>query len=161
MSYDKKQIPESMMQQVRNYAMCIVGSAPDFRHFAINMVDYLGTEYVSCCKDLYMELSLVIFTQDHRMDDYNVVANIADWEILEWYERFKREQEEREQHPDESDIKENIDELQHLVKEFRDSSRFQEMLDYVGRARHMAPYNAMLVQMQMPGSKFAFTGKGW
>ena len=94
MSYDKKQIPESMMQQVRNYAMCIVGSAPVFRHFAINMVDYLGTEYVSCCKDLYMELSLVIFTQDHRMDDYNVVANIADWEILEWYERFKREQEE-------------------------------------------------------------------
>ena len=105
MSYDKKQIPESMMQQVRNYA--------------INMVDYLGTEYVSCCKDLYMELSLVIFTQDHRMDDYNVVANIADWEILEWYERFKREQEEREQHPDESDLKENIDELQPARKSSR------------------------------------------
>lgn len=161
MGYDKKQIPERIIQQVRNYAMCIVGTAPDFYHFAINMVDYIGVEYVSCCKDLYLELSQVIFTQSQHMDNPDVITNIADWEILDWYERFKKEQKEKDEHPDESEIKENIDELQHLVKEFRDSSRFQEMLDYVGRARHIAPYNAMLIQMQMPGSKFAFTGKGW
>lgn len=35
------------------------------------------------------------------------------------------------------------------------------MLDFVGRFNYMAPYNAMLVQMQKPGSTFVFTGKVW
>ena len=61
----------------------------------------------------------------------------------------------------EKEFKENIDELQFLVKSYRDSNEFQKMLDFIGRFPYIAPYNAMLAQMQKPGATFVLTGKKW
>lgn len=35
------------------------------------------------------------------------------------------------------------------------------MLDFIGSFPYLAPYNAMLVQMQKPGATFVLTGKKW
>lgn len=59
----------------------------------------------------------------------------------------------------EKEYKENIDELQFLVKSYRDSRHFKKLLDFVGRFPYLAPYNAMLIEMQRPGATFVLSGK--
>lgn len=61
----------------------------------------------------------------------------------------------------EQEFKENIDELQFLVKSYRRSEEFQKLLNFIGHFHYLAPYNAMLVQMQKPGATFVFNGKKW
>lgn len=59
------------------------------------------------------------------------------------------------------DFKDNIDELQFLVKEYRTTEHFQKMLDFIVKCNWLAPYNAMLVEMQFPGAFMVLNGKDW
>lgn len=59
------------------------------------------------------------------------------------------------------DFKDNIDELQFLVKEYRSTEHFKKMLDFIVKCNWLAPYNAMLVEMQLPGAYMVLNAKDW
>ena len=58
----------------------------------------------------------------------------------------------------------NIPELDKLfqdVRAYRSSKNYMELFDFTKRFRHIAPYNAMLINIQKPGSKYVATTKEW
>ena len=54
-----------------------------------------------------------------------------------------------------------IDNLFLEVRKYRSNREYQDLLDFVGRFRSVAPYNAMLLNIQRPGSKYVATVKEW
>src|SRR5262245_44896364 len=54
-----------------------------------------------------------------------------------------------------------LDELFSLTQQYRASKAYRELLDFVGRFRFYAPFNAMLVHLQMPGSGFVAPPHRW
>ena len=54
-----------------------------------------------------------------------------------------------------------IDELYNNVKKFRSTKYSRELLDFIAKFPFVAPYNAMLIFMQKPGSKYVATAKVW
>jgi len=54
-----------------------------------------------------------------------------------------------------------LDELFCLTHQYRASKTYKELLDFVARFRFYAPFNAMLVHIQMPGAKFALSPRRW
>lgn len=44
---------------------------------------------------------------------------------------------------------------------FKSSDQYKELLDFVIRLRNMAPFNAMLLQIQKPGLQYAATAADW
>jgi hypothetical protein len=44
---------------------------------------------------------------------------------------------------------------------YKQSNNYKELLDFVARLPHIAPFNAMLLQIQKPGLRFAMTAKEW
>lgn len=85
----------------------------------------------------------VIFEKD------DILGTITPDVIRDAYNNFLSQQDEQAR---EKEFKENINELQFLVKSYRNSSGFKKLLDFVGHFPYLAPYNAMLVQMQKPGA---------
>ena len=55
----------------------------------------------------------------------------------------------------------NLDALWRNVKEYRKSKNFKAVMDACVRFRHLAPYNAMLVETQRPGAKYVLSEKEW
>ena len=47
------------------------------------------------------------------------------------------------------------------VKAYRKSKHFAELLGFCAKFKTLAPYNAMLVQMQRPGARFVLTQRQW
>lgn len=56
---------------------------------------------------------------------------------------------------------EEIDSLYNSVKAFRTTERTGDLLHFVARFPGIAPYNAMLVYFQKPGSEFVATARQW
>ena len=54
-----------------------------------------------------------------------------------------------------------LDKLFRDVETYRTSSQFKDLLDFVKRFPNIAPYNAMLIQIQKPGSLYIATVSGW
>ncbi len=156
----EKMFSEEQMREARRYALCLIGENPGFKAFAVNMLDYMGEEFCPHLKELYKEHSNFLFEEGLPQDDLRWVDSLDDFEILSWFENFKqREQKEKEARK--ARFSENIDELQFLVDKYRNSKEFQEMLDFVGKFKHLAPYNAMLVEMQKPGARMVMKAKEW
>lgn len=44
---------------------------------------------------------------------------------------------------------------------YRSGKDFQELLDFIARMPHIAPFNGMLLQIQKPGLKYAMSAKDW
>lgn len=55
----------------------------------------------------------------------------------------------------------NLDLLWQNVKAYRSSKNFKAVMDACSRFRHLAPYNAMLVEMQRPGARYVLSEKEW
>lgn len=55
----------------------------------------------------------------------------------------------------------NLDSLWRNVKAYRSSENFMAVMKACSRFRHLAPYNAMLVEMQRPGARYVLTEKEW
>ena len=152
------EIPEDVVQDARKYALCIIFSVRNYIDFAVSMIDYLSEDISSICGSLYKELYQIAFTRGHHMDDPEYVDSFDDWSLIHEYQRYKEREALKER---EDEFKDNIDELQFLIQQYRDSEEFQKMLDFVGKFSYLAPYNAMIVEMQKPGAKFVFPGKQW
>jgi len=58
-------------------------------------------------------------------------------------------------------IKSSIDTLIHESCEYRTSSKFAEMIEFMGKFRDYAPYNNMLVRIQNPTCGYYATSKDW
>jgi len=54
-----------------------------------------------------------------------------------------------------------LDELLSKSKLYKSSADFQALLDFTVRLRNMAPFNAMLLQIQKPGLNYAASEKDW
>ena len=58
----------------------------------------------------------------------------------------------------------NVPELDKLFEEvgtYRSSKDYKELLNFVVRFRKIAPYNAMLLHIQKPGSKYVASASDW
>lgn len=54
--------------------------------------------------------------------------------------------------------------LDRLISEsrlYKTSKDYKELLDFVIKLRHVAPFNAMLLQIQKPGLQYAMSAKDW
>lgn len=54
-----------------------------------------------------------------------------------------------------------IDRLYQDVASYRSVEKFRKMLKFIRRFRHIAPYNAMLVYTQRPGSRYVASARDW
>lgn len=54
-----------------------------------------------------------------------------------------------------------LDELFSLASHYKSSKAYRELIDFVARFRFYAPFNAMLVHMQMPGAAFVAPPHRW
>ncbi len=146
--------------EARRYALCVLFETRSFVDFAVSLIDCMGIEICPLCKDLYKELYQIAFSKGFHMESEQDVDAFTEEYLLDAFIRFKEDQKFKEEYREE-DFKENIDELQFLIRRYRDTDEFKNMLDFVGRFHYLAPYNAMLVEKQKPGAKFVFPGKVW
>ena len=58
-------------------------------------------------------------------------------------------------------IKHSLDELFLLTSQYSSSANYMKLLDFVKRFPHIAPYNAMLAHIQMPGATFILSPYKW
>ena len=157
---EKNGISKEILEIARKYALSIVFHTRGFMEFAMSMMDYLGEDICCICKDLYYELYQVALTKGFYLDGREDVAKISEDYLISCYYQEKKEKRKAERKREE-EFRSNIDELQFLIDKCRNSDRFKQMLDFVGKFRYLAPYNAMLVEMQLPGAKLVLTGKRW
>lgn len=149
---------EKKMPEAIKYASNIIPSTTSFIEFAVALTDYMGKDFIPYCKSVYMMLksllhsSNIMFATDTELSSFTPA--VIECEYNAFIERQKNEKRRQE-------FKENIDELQFLVQNYRNSQEFQKLLNFVGQFNYLAPYNAMLVQMQKPGATFVFTGQKW
>ena len=157
---EKNGISKEMLQIARKYALSIVFHTHGFTDFAMSMMDYLGEDICCICKELYYELYQVALTRGFYLDGCEDVEKFSEEYLVNCYyqRKEKKRQAERER---EAEFRNNVDELQFLIDEYRKSDKFQQMLNFVCKFRYLAPYNAMLVQLQLPGATLVLTGKKW
>lgn len=149
-------IDNNLFNEGLEYAFLIIPDVNTFLEFSDAMLDYMGKDY-PYCKPIYSALSnwpgLKFKFQNHLEWE-----NLSDELIVNHYLDYKAEIEIKNR---QQEFKENIDELQFLVMNFRKREEFKKLLDFVGKFHYLAPYNAMLVGIQKPGATFVLNGKGW
>lgn len=57
--------------------------------------------------------------------------------------------------------RQSLDKLLHESKLYHKSKDFKELLDFVAKLRHFAPFNAMLLQVQKMGLTYAASERDW
>jgi hypothetical protein len=62
---------------------------------------------------------------------------------------------------DEEATKRSLDDLFNFARHYRSSDSYRALIDFVARFRFYAPYNAMLVHIQMSGARFVATAHRW
>ena len=159
MAQSLNHIKVELLSEVIGYGDNIISQVPTFRDFCVACIDHIGEHCIPYIKSVYAGLRhLVPVYIAAKMDSYDLVNDVTESEIAKWYETFKEAEQKRCL---EKEFKDNIDELQFLVEEYRNSDDFKKMLDFIGRFKWLAPYNAMLVQMQLPGARLVLNGKNW
>ncbi len=151
-------LTDEQIDKALDYSLRIIHNTKRFIDYAIAMADFMGEDFIPYCKLFYEELRESINDPNIAFEDPHNIDTISLDNIIYEYNSFKKEQEEKKR---KLEFKENIDELQFLVKNYRQRSEFKDLLDYVGHLYYLAPYNAMLVRMQKPGAQIVFTGNRW
>lgn len=155
---DLARILEQKFPQAIEFSLHAIYQAKGFLDFAVALADYMGEDFIPYCKPVYAMLRCLPHMAGIQFEDEASLHSISNDRILEEYRTFKQKQADSQR---QKEFKENIDELQFLVKNYRKTEEFKKLLDFVGRFRYLAPYNAMLAQMQKPGAEFVLTGKKW
>lgn len=57
--------------------------------------------------------------------------------------------------------KDSIDDLVRGAQRYRSSSDYLQMLEFVGRFKRYAPFNAMVVHIQKPGARYVLSSSEW
>lgn len=156
MEVDK--ILEEKMPKAIEYAAHIIAETTSFMEFSIELADYMGEDFIPYTKSVYAIFRSLPHNDQKAFNQPEELARISIDDIYKQYHEFVEKQKIRQR---EQEFKENIDELQFLVRSYRSSDEFKKLLDFIGRFNYIAPYNAMLVQMQKPGATFVLNGKKW
>lgn len=128
-----------------------------FDNFAVELIDYMGEDFIPYCRTVYRMLKVVMGGMaDLQSDD--AVDAVSDDMIAYLFHKRKEDEAKRKR---EEEFKENIDELQFLVRQYRNTDQFKILISFVSGSRLLSPYNAMLVCLQKPDAKFAMTAKKW
>ncbi len=128
-----------------------------FENFAVELTDYMGEDFIPYCRTVYRMLKVVMGGMaDLQSDD--AVNAVSDDEIAYLFRKRKEDEAQRKR---EKEFKENIDELQFLVRQYRSTDEFKHLIGFVSRCRLLSPYNAMLVCLQKPDAKFVMTATKW
>ena len=123
------EVLENKMPKAIEYASHIIMETDSFIEFAVALVDYMGEDFIPYCKSVYAMLRGLSYpTVTFEKDD--ILGEITPDVILDAYNNFLLQQDD---HAREKEFKENIDELQFLVKSYRNSSEFKKILDVIGR----------------------------
>ncbi|MEV5430511.1 RNA-directed DNA polymerase [Streptomyces sp. NPDC052701] len=108
----------------------------------------------------------------HMVDSDWAEKQLADWKRLRELP-FEHEEPVLVQHgldlPWDMDIevsqadlaKESIDDLVRGAQRYRSSSDYLQMLEFVGRFKRYAPFNAMVVHIQKPGARYVLSSSEW
>ena len=59
------------------------------------------------------------------------------------------------------EMKNDIDQLYNELSEYRNIETFHRIIDFCASFRHIAPFNALLIHMQLPGCRYALTANQW
>lgn len=59
------------------------------------------------------------------------------------------------------ELNNNIDTLIDDIVKYRQSDEFYKIMDFVGKFKHIAPFNAFLVNIQRPSAKLVLRAKEW
>ena len=62
---------------------------------------------------------------------------------------------------DDDETRRALDELFRLTHQYSSTKTYNELLTFIRRFRFYAPYNAMLVHIQMPGARFVAPPHRW
>ncbi len=54
-----------------------------------------------------------------------------------------------------------LDKLYQDISSYRTSAKYKELLEFIKRFPHVAPYNAMLIHIQKPGSHYVLSARDW
>lgn len=65
------------------------------------------------------------------------------------------------QHWEKEAVRRSLDELFNFARQYRASKSYRELIQFIGRFRFYAPYNAMLVHIQMPGARYVAPANRW
>ena len=128
---DFGEVFEKKMPKAIEYASHIIMETSNFIDFAVALVDYMDEDFIPYCKSVYAMLRSLDYPTVTFEKD-DELGDITPDVIRKEYHNFLPQQEK-------------------LARE----KEFKENIDY------LAPYNAMLVQMQKPGATFVLTGKKW
>lgn len=77
------------------------------------------------------------------------------------YARFTESLFDEDYQNETMDFQSEIDALFNEVESYRKSGKFLEIVDFCAKFNHIAPFNAMLIEMQRPGSRLALTAREW
>ncbi len=77
------------------------------------------------------------------------------------YSQKNREKEIKYRSLNEEGAKNDLDALYEDVKIYRQSKTFKKLLDFCSHFKQLAPFNAMMVQMQRPGASYLLTASQW
>ncbi len=148
-----------ILNEVLEYGDNIISQVSEFRKFSVACLEHIGEKSLPYIKSAYEAIRYLVpkYISDN-MDSPDYVNSTSSENILEWYHIFIEETAQKQL---EKEFKDNIDELQFLVEEYRNTKDFKDMLEFIGRFKWLAPYNAMLIQMQLPGARLVLNGKTW
>ena len=62
---------------------------------------------------------------------------------------------------DMDETKHSLDELFRVSSQYRNSTNYMELLDFIKKFPYIAPFNAMLAHVQMPGARYVLPPRKW
>ena len=149
--------------------LSLLGSCETRRRVAAHIKDILATARQPSAHELVAELDAAIGIVA-RWDLEGALASLAgDKELTrtqQAYLSWLLEEEDLvaalrgEGVPDQEAVS-TIDTLLQASRNYRKSTEFQEMIEFMGRFRDYAPYNNMLVRVQNPACSFYATARDW
>ena len=153
-------VPEVMYRDAVRYGYEIMPYVNSYMNFCVALVDYVGSDIIPHCDFIYHDI--VDNTPRKISIGYSTYMYTAEYQhyeddIFAEYVKLKKGQKESRK----LNFANNIDELQFVNDEFRSASEFKRMLQFVGIHSSLSPYNALLVFMQKPDSKFVFNADTW
>ena len=86
-----------------------------------------------------------------------VVDEVGEWVRPHLQQVFDRV----EQRLSQSQVKSSLDELFSLARQYRSSEAYHELIKFIARFRWYAPFNTMLIHIQMPGAQFVAPPHRW
>lgn len=137
------------------YALDLIAKVPSYEEFIFEMMDRFGTEEVRPYLGIYQSLISMPGWPDEIKKEFCFGPFDEPERLISKFYHWCDVREQKRQ------IKENIDQLQFHIEAYRQSDEYRMMRDFIGRFKYLAPYNAMMVDMQRPGAKLVLRASDW